>query len=174
LFNAQKDQIAVVIHPQSIVHSMVEYVDGSVLAQLGQPDMRTPIAYALAYPERIVAGVDPLDLTRAGRLDFSAPDLSRFPCLRVAWDALACGGTTPAVLNAANEVAVAAFLERKIRFTAIARLIEDVLSEARTGAAASLEQVLAADEEGRRLANTWIARHAPPARHDSGYSRRAG
>jgi len=164
LFSAADGRIAVVIHPQSIVHSMVEYVDGSVLAQLGQPDMRTPIAYALAYPERICAGVEPLDLTRVGRLDFHAPDPSRFPCLRLADAALKQGGTMPAVLNAANEVAVAAFLDSKIAFTSIVRLIEDVLADTVRADALTLDAVLDADRAARERANAWIERHSSMGR----------
>src|SRR5690606_9845690 len=119
----------------SVIHSMVEYVDGSVLAQLGNPDMRTPIAHALAWPERISAGVAPLDLIAQGRLEFEAPDYDRFPCLRLATSAFESGGTAPAVLNAANEEAVAAFLAGRVRFTDIARIIELVLETAITGPA---------------------------------------
>ena len=118
LFGVTPDRLDVVIHPQSVIHSMVEYVDGSVLAQMGNPDMRTPIAHALAYPERIASGVRPLDLAAIGRLDFEKPDLVRFPCLELAYDALRAGGGAPAILNAANEIAVGAFLEGRIRFTA--------------------------------------------------------
>jgi 1-deoxy-D-xylulose-5-phosphate reductoisomerase len=116
LFNASADDIQVVVHPQSVIHSLVEYVDGSVLAQLGNPDMRTPIAYGLAYPERIDAGVAPLDLFKVATMNFVAPDFERFPCLALAYQALRAAGTAPAVLNAANEVAVAAFLDKQISF----------------------------------------------------------
>lgn len=152
LFNASAEQIEVVIHPQSIIHSMVEYADGSVLAQLGNPDMRTPIAYALGFPERIAAGVAPLDLFKIGRLDFEKPDFQRFPCLALAFQALRQGGTAPAVLNAANEVAVAAFLDEKIAYRKIPGLIEEVLGEIPIGRADTLEDVLAADEAARRAA----------------------
>ncbi len=128
LFGAPREAIEVVIHPESVIHSLVEYVDGSVLAQLGHPDMRTPIAQALAYPDRIAAGVDPLDLARHGPLTFEAPDHARFPCLALAYEALAAGGTAPAVLNAANEVAVAAFLDGRIRYTDIAPACADALA----------------------------------------------
>jgi 1-deoxy-D-xylulose-5-phosphate reductoisomerase len=168
LFGAVGERIAVVIHPQSIVHSMVEYADGSILAQLGHPDMRTPIAYALAYPERIASGVAPLDLTRVGRLDFHAPDASRFPCLRLADAALKQGGTMPAVLNAANEVAVAAFLDRRIAFTSIAHLIEAVLADASAAPADTLEAVLNADGTARELACRWIERGFAPGRVGAG------
>ena len=129
LFNAAPHQVQVVIHPQSIIHSMVEYQDGSVLAQLGNPDMRTPIAHALAWPQRMNAGVKPLDLFEIGRLDFEPPDLRRFPCLQLAVDAMTAGGTACAILNAANEVAVQAFLERRLPFTGIARVIERTLAQ---------------------------------------------
>lgn len=156
LFNTAPEQIEVVIHPQSVIHSMVEYADGSVLAQLGNPDMRTPIAYALSYPERIDAGVTPLDLFKIARLDFEKPDFQRFPCLNLAYQALRRGGTAPAVLNAANEVAVAAFLEEKIPFKAIPSIIDKVLGEITTRAAESLPDVLAADESARRAAQSMV------------------
>lgn len=156
LFNAPPERIEVVVHPQSVIHSMVEYIDGSVLAQLGNPDMRTPIAYGLGYPERLESGVDTLDLLKIGRFDFEAPDLARFPCLRLAFDALAQGGTAPAVLNASNEIAVAAFLEHKIGFMDIPRLIESVLSAAAIRPVASLDCVVAADAAARTAAAAWI------------------
>lgn len=152
LFAAPADRIEVLIHPQSIVHSMVSYADGSVLAQLGNPDMRTPIAYGLAYPERMHAGVSPLDLTRAGALTFEAPDLVRFPCLGLAFDALRAGGVAPVALNAANEVAVEAFLQGRVRFTDIARIVADVLGQGLQGSAETLEGVLDADQDARRRA----------------------
>ena len=152
LFNANASQIQVVIHPQSIVHSLVEYVDGSVLAQLGNPDMRTPIAHALAYPERIEAGVEPLDLCAIASLDFERPDLERFPCLGLAFAALQAGGSAPIVLNAANEVAVAKFLEGGLPFVRIAGLVEDVLSSVPVVGVRSLEDVLGADAAARRAA----------------------
>lgn len=157
LFNTAPELIEVVIHPQSVIHSMVEYADGSVLAQLGNPDMRTPIAYALAYPERIDAGVTPLDLFKIGRLDFEKPDFARFPCLDLAYQALRRGGTAPAVLNAANEEAVAAFLEEKIPFRAIPSVIESVLGEIPVRDAASLPDVLAADAAARQAAQRRMA-----------------
>jgi len=160
LFGATPRQIEVLIHPQSVVHSMVEYFDGSVLAQLGQPDMRTPIAYGLGFPDRIDAGVAFLDLLRTARLDFEAPDAERFPCLALAWAALAAGGTASAVLNAANEVAVAAFLEGRLRFGNIARVISEVLDEPLPGDARSVEGVLDADASARRSAQGAVARHA--------------
>ena len=168
LFGAIGERIGVVIHPQSIVHSMVEYADGSILAQLGQPDMRTPIAYALAYPERIASGVAPLDLTRVGRLDFHAPDTSRFPCLRLADAALKEGGTMPAVLNAANEVAVAAFLDQRIAFTSIARIIESVLADSVRAEADTLETVLEADRLARLSAWVSIERVSTASRASAG------
>lgn len=152
LFGATPEQIQVVIHPQSVVHSMVEYADGSVIAQLGNPDMRTPIAHALAYPERIEAGVGSLDLSRVGRLDFAAPDFVRFPALRLGYRALKEGGTSPATLNAANEIAVAAFLERRLPFLAITAVIEAVMNELRPRPLASLDDVLEADAAARRHA----------------------
>lgn len=158
LFNARADQIDVVIHPQSIVHSMVEYDDGSVLAQLGNPDMRTPIAFALGYPQRLAAGVPPLNLITIGRLDFEAPDLQRFPCLRLAYEALREGGSAAAILNAANEIAVAAFLDGRLGFTAIATVIESVLAHVPRQSADSLEAILAVDEQARQLAHETIAR----------------
>ena len=158
LFNAPVDQIQVVIHPQSVIHSLVEYIDGSVIAQLGNPDMRTPIAYALGFPERIESGVAALDLFKIARLDFEAPDERRFPCLALAYAALRAGGNAPTVLNAANEVAVAAFLEAQLPFQAIAPVIEHCLSEIPQGAAETLEQVLAADATARRVAHEYVAR----------------
>ena len=152
LFGAPAEDIEVVIHPQSIVHSMVEYDDGSILAQLGNPDMRTPIAHALAWPERIEAGVAPLDLVAMPPLTFGAPDRQRFPCLGLAYEALRLGGTAPAVLNAANEVAVAAFLEAGLRFTEIPRIIEAVLAAVPVVACPDLAAVLQADGAAREIA----------------------
>ena len=156
LFGASADDIQVVVHPQSVIHSLVEYVDGSVLAQLGNPDMRTPIAYGLAYPERIDAGVAPLDLFAVATLNFSAPDFERFPCLGLAYQALRVAGTAPAILNAANEVAVAAFLDRQIAFLSISRVIEAVLNQLQSGAVSSLDDVLAADDAARIAAQQFI------------------
>ncbi len=158
LFSAPADRIEVVIHPQSIIHSMVSYVDGSVIAQLGNPDMRTPIAHALAYPERIDSGVAPLDLCAVGPLVFEQPDLERFPCLALAFRVLALGGTAPATLNAANEVAVAAFLEHKLPFLSIATLIAEVLELEPLGAATTLEEILEADRSARQRAEALIKR----------------
>jgi 1-deoxy-D-xylulose-5-phosphate reductoisomerase len=152
LFNLPPSQVEVVVHPQSIVHSLVEYLDGSMLAQLGNPDMRTPIAHALGWPERIASGVESLDIVRAGRLDFEAPDLERFPCLKLAREAAEAGGTAPAVLNAANEVAVGAFLERRLAFVEIPRVIGAVLAQHSVRSADSLQDVLLADEWARGAA----------------------
>jgi 1-deoxy-D-xylulose-5-phosphate reductoisomerase len=160
LFNAAPRQIEVVIHPESVIHSLVEYVDGSVLAQLGNPDMRTPIAHALGFPERISAGVEFLDLARVGTLHFERPDLERFPCVRLAYAALEAGGTAPTALNAANEVAVAHFLAGALRFRQIPELIEDVLAIEVIRPVAVLEDVLAADRSAREHAERWL--------HDAG------
>ncbi len=157
LFDARPEQIEVVIHRQSVIHSLVDYVDGSVLAQLGNPDMRTPIAHALAWPERIDSGVSPLDLFAVGRLDFERPDEQRFPCLRLAREAVQAGGSAPAMLNAANEVAVEAFLQRRIRFTDIARMIESVLNAQPVRAVEALDAVFEADMRARELAGQWLA-----------------
>jgi len=158
LFEATPDQVEVVIHPQSVIHSLVDYVDGSVLAQLGNPDMRTPIAHALAWPERIDSGVTALDLFEIGRLDFERPDEERFPCLRLAREAAQAGGCMPATLNAANEVAVEAFLEGRLGFTEIPLLIEAVLKAVEACPAADLDAVFAADATARQLAREWLAR----------------
>jgi len=155
LFHTTPDRISIVIHPQSVIHSMVEYVDGSVLAQLGNPDMRTPIAHALAWPQRIESGVASLDIIATARLDFAAPDFDRFPCLRLAAEAAGRGGNAMIALNAANEVAVQAFLDHKIRFTDIADSIEKVLARVDDGEPASLEAVQALDIDVRaRTART--------------------
>jgi 1-deoxy-D-xylulose-5-phosphate reductoisomerase len=153
LFGLTPQQVDVVVHPQSIVHSAVEYLDGSVLAQLGSPDMRTPIAHALAWPDRIVSGVDFLDLVRTARLDFRAPDPDKFRCLALAQAAARAGGLTPAVLNAANEVAVQAFLDRRLNFLDIATVIETVVARSGGGVVGSLEDVLAADADSRQRAH---------------------
>ena len=158
LFGLSAERIEVVIHPQSVVHSMVEYLDGSVLAQMGNPDMRTPIAHALAWPERIASGVPSLDLTAIARLDFEKPDLTRFPCLVLAYHALASGGSAPAILNAANEVAVDAFLNRRIRFTDIAAVVEGVLNELPSQSMLSLEDVFEIDARARECAHGHVAR----------------
>lgn len=158
LFGAPADLIEVVIHPQSVIHSMVSYTDGSVLAQLGNPDMRTPIAHALAFPERIASGVPQLDLTAMAALQFHQPDFERFPCLALAFDALRAGGTAPALLNAANEVAVQSFLEREIGFRDIDRVIAQVMDAVPHGPAPSIEAVLAQDARARAAAQDVIAR----------------
>jgi 1-deoxy-D-xylulose-5-phosphate reductoisomerase len=152
LFNAPLDTIQVVVHPQSVIHSLVQYVDGSVMAQMGNPDMRTPIAYALAFPERMASGVEPLDLFKVATLNFSAPDFVRFPCLELAYQALRAGGSAPAILNAANEIAVDAFLDRRIPFLAIPRLIEDVLATFPASTVNTLDDVLNADAAARAVA----------------------
>lgn len=158
LFGLPPDRIDVVVHPQSVVHSLVDYVDGSVLAQLGNPDMRTALAGGLAWPERVEAGVAPLDLAAIGRLDFEAPDRATFPCLELAYAALRAGGTAPTLLNAANEVGVSAFLQGRIGFLAIPALIESTLADLPPSPADSLEGVVQADQEARRVATTHLAR----------------
>jgi 1-deoxy-D-xylulose-5-phosphate reductoisomerase len=158
LFNTTPDHVEIMLHPQSVIHSMVEYVDGSVLAQLGQPDMRTPIAHAMGWPKRIDSGVERLNLIDVARLEFEKPDLQRFPCLRLAEQAARVGGTTPAILNAANEVAVAAFLHKRIRFTDIARMVEYVMTQLSTTVAIDLNTILDADREARAQAQQWIKR----------------
>lgn len=158
LFDATPEQIQVVVHPQSVIHSMAAYHDGSVIAQLGNPDMRTPIAYGLAWPERIDAGVETLDLFQVARLDFEAPDEVRFPCLGLAREAIQQGGMAPVVLNAANEVAVEAFLQRRIGFTAIGQLVTEVLSRPHQGHVDSLESVLATDQWARHQALELVAK----------------
>lgn len=157
LFGAPRDRIEVVIHPQSVIHSMVEYVDGSVIAQLGNPDMRTPIAHALAYPDRVNAGVNPLDLARVGTLSFEAPDERRFPCLRLAYHALERGGSAIAALNAANEVAVEQFLSGALPFHQIAPAIERVLDRTPDRPLRDLDEVLDEDQRARREARSSIA-----------------
>lgn len=156
LFGMEPEKISVVVHPQSIVHSFVEYIDGSVLAQLGVPDMRIPIAYALGFPERITTSAPSLNLTEMGGLNFFKPDAEKFPCLRLAREALEQGDSYPCVLNAANEVAVAAFLERKISFTGISTLVEKVLSAHQSCPLNSLEDVLETDRWGREYARTMV------------------
>jgi 1-deoxy-D-xylulose-5-phosphate reductoisomerase len=148
--------VQVVIHPESIIHSMVQYIDGSTLAQLGNPDMRTPIALGLAWPDRIQAGVSALDLFATGQLHFERPDEARFPCLRLAREAIRAGGTMPAVLNAANEIAVAAFLEKRIRFTDISTIVEKTLTELPMMPAESLATILHADQSARDIASRWL------------------
>jgi 1-deoxy-D-xylulose-5-phosphate reductoisomerase len=156
LFNMQPDQIQVVIHPQSIIHSMVDYVDGSVLAQMGNPDMRIPIAHAMAWPERFDSGVAPLDIFAVKHMDFELASLERFPCLRLAIEAIKAGGIMPTVLNAANEIAVEAFLDEKIRFTDIPVIIEKSMAEFSATVADTLEHILEADSQAREQAQTMI------------------
>ncbi|MGB5678679.1 MAG: 1-deoxy-D-xylulose-5-phosphate reductoisomerase [Gammaproteobacteria bacterium] len=156
LFGVAHDLIEVVIHPQSIIHSMVSYTDGSTLAQLGNPDMRTPIAHCLAWPERIDSGVEPLDIIDVAKLEFEKPDMQRFPCLKLCYQAIQAGGSTSIVLNAANEIAVQAFLQKKIRFTAIAEIIESALSETTTTEVDSLDAILSVDQSAREIAQLHI------------------
>lgn len=160
LFGLPLEQIKVLIHPESVVHSMVRYRDGSVMAQLGQPDMRTPIAFGLAWPNRIDAGVAPLDLTQLSGLHFTEPDLQRFPCLGLAFAAAKQGGTSPTVLNAANEIAVAAFLENRLPYLKIAQAVEFALNQLPGQKAGSLDEVLAVDREARLRTNDWIVRQS--------------
>ncbi|MBK7674061.1 1-deoxy-D-xylulose-5-phosphate reductoisomerase [Accumulibacter sp.] len=162
LFNVPADRIQVIIHPQSVIHSLVQYADGSVIAELGNPDMRTPIAHALAYPQRIAAGVEPLDLYQVASLHFARPDLERFPCLALAYRALGEGGSAPTTLNAANEVAVQAFLERRIGFTAIPLVIAAVMDQLPLAKPLdSLADVLVADRMARETAQLCIAARHP-------------
>jgi 1-deoxy-D-xylulose-5-phosphate reductoisomerase len=149
LFNMPSDKIQIVLHPQSIIHSMVDYIDGTVLAQMGNPDMRIPIAHALAMPERFESGAEPLNIFDVKRMDFEKPDLERFPCLRLAYQAIDAGGIMPTVLNAANEVAVAAFLQERIRFTDIAKVIERCMDLIAVTGADSLDIILDADKLAR-------------------------
>ncbi len=158
LFNAGADRIRVVVHPESIIHSMVEYIDGSILAQLGNPDMRTPIAYALGFPQRIDSGVESLDLCRIATLHFEEPDFSRFPCLALAFQALKAGGAAATILNAANEVAVQYFLEKRIRFTAISDMIEETLSELGALPLDTLEEAIEIDRMARGVATALLSR----------------
>lgn len=157
LFGVEPERVQVVVHPQSIIHSLVQYRDGSVLAQLGNPDMRTPIAHALAWPDRIESGAEPLDLFEVGRLDFREPDLERFPCLGLAMDAAVAGEDQPIWLNAANEIAVQAFLDELLPFSAIATLIASVLAECRASSPATLAQIIGADEEARAISREKLA-----------------
>ena len=158
LFDLPGSKLAVLVHPQSLVHSLVEFVDGSTLAQMGLPDMRTSLAVGLGWPQRIESGVAGLDLLAHGRLDFEAPDSDAFPCLRLAWQALAAGGAAPAILNAANEVAVSAFLQGRIGFLAIPALVEDTLAALPAAPAGSLDALLAADAQARRFAESKLTR----------------
>jgi len=157
LFGTAEGDVEVLIHPESLIHSMVEYIDGSVLAQLGNPDMRTPIAHAMSWPKRMVSGVSSLDFLAAKAMTFETPDLERFPCLTLSYSALAEGGTAPAILNAANEVAVSAFLQKKLRFTQIPQMIEHCLSSIEINAADELDQILADDQLARQTATQWLS-----------------
>lgn len=158
IFNMSPDSIEVVLHPESIIHSMVEYEDGSILAQLGNPDMRTPIAHALAWPSRMASGVEPLDIFKVAQLNFEKPDFSRFPCLRLAYDAIEAGGTATAILNAANEQAVAHFLSRRIRFTDIAKTVSATLDAMDVHRADTLETVLEDDRRARQFADEYMTK----------------
>ena len=156
LFNTSSERVKIVLHPQSIIHSMVEYVDGSILAQMGQPDMRTPIAHALAWPERIASGVNSLDLINMGHLEFTEPDMRRYPCLLLAKEAMLHGGTSTAILNAANEVAVQAFLDRELNFTDIAKTVEYTLEQITVEPALSIDTVTKTDARARQVAQEFI------------------
>ena len=157
LFDVPLDTIEVIVHPESVVHSMVAYTDGSVLAQMGQPDMRTPIANALAWPDRIESGVAPLDLTQIAGLHFEKPDTDRFPCLRLAYEAQRAGGLAPTVLNAANEIAVAAFLDGTVSFLQLPKVIENTLLQAKNSPASDLPTIIEADANARQLALEYIS-----------------
>jgi 1-deoxy-D-xylulose-5-phosphate reductoisomerase len=157
LFNMQPDQIQVVIHPQSVIHSMVDYVDGTVLAQMGNPDMRIPIAHAMAWPERFDSGAKPLNIFDVRRMDFEEPNLQRFPCLRLAYKAINAGGTMPTVLNAANEIAVEAFLDRRVKFTDIPVIIERCMDAIAVAVADTLAVILDHDQQARTVAKQIIA-----------------
>jgi len=156
LFAMRPDQIQVVIHPQSIIHSMVDYVDGTVLAQMGNPDMRVPIAYSMAWPERFDSGVDPLNIFDVRRMDFEEPNLERFPCLRLAYEAINKGGIIPTVLNAANEIAVEAFLNEQVRFTDIPVIIERCMEKFDAKPASTLAIILEADQQARQVSQQII------------------
>ncbi|WP_139558097.1 1-deoxy-D-xylulose-5-phosphate reductoisomerase [Methylotetracoccus oryzae] len=156
LFDLSPDEVTVVVHPQSVIHSMVDYVDGSVLAQMGNPDMRIPIAHAMGWPDRVESGAEPLDLFKVGRLEFVELDTQRFPCLPLAYQAVRAGGTAPAILNAANEMAVASFLDGRIRFTAIAETIRHCLDVLPASAVGSLDDVLDADRTTRHTASLYL------------------
>jgi 1-deoxy-D-xylulose-5-phosphate reductoisomerase len=160
LFGLPQERIDIVIHPQSVIHSLVEYVDGSVLAQLGAPDMRIPIAYTLAWPERMETPCERLDLVSIARFDFEAPDLKRFPALRIARETLEAGGAKPAILNAANEIAVASFLEDRIGFLDIASVVNETLSAYAPEVPSSIDEVLEVDGEARRVAAGLIGKFA--------------
>jgi len=156
LFNTQPSMIQVVLHSQSIIHSMVSYTDGSVLAQMGNPDMRTPIAHAMAWPQRMPAGVEPLDIFKVAKLEFEKPDFKRFPCLAMAYESLELGGTATTILNAANEIAVDAFLNKQLSFTNIAKVIEKTLENTKIIAADNLQIILQADSDARQISNDYV------------------
>ncbi len=158
LFNTDASMIQVVIHPQSVIHSMVSYTDGSVLAQMGNPDMRTPIAHAMQWPERMLSGVEPLDIFEVAKLEFEKPDFARFPCLKMAYDSLSMGGAATAILNAANEVAVESFLNKQLKFTDIANVIEKTLHDCPDPGASSLDNILEADTVARQHASEWVSK----------------
>jgi 1-deoxy-D-xylulose-5-phosphate reductoisomerase len=162
LFHMPPESVQVVVHRQSVIHSLVDYVDGTVLAQMGNPDMRIPIAHALAWPGRFDSGAEPLDLFGVRQLDFEPPDLVRFPCLRLAYEAVRAGGTMPAILNAANEIAVACFLEGRICFTAIPETISHCMEAIPSGTADTIDAVLEADRSARTAAHAFIARLGEP------------
>jgi 1-deoxy-D-xylulose-5-phosphate reductoisomerase len=159
LFNMQPEQIQVVIHPQSVIHSMVDYVDGTVLAQMGNPDMRIPIAHSMAWPERFDSGVAPLNIFDVGRMDFEEPNLERFPCLRLAYEAIHAGGIMPTVLNAANEIAVDAFLNERVRFTDIPVIIERCMQQFEVRPANTLDIILDVDQQARTVSKQIIQNH---------------
>lgn len=156
LFNTQPSMVQVVLHPQSIIHSMVSYTDGSVLAQMGNPDMRTPIAHAMAWPERMPSGVEPLDIFEVAKLEFEKPDFQRFPCLAMAYEALNEGGTATTILNAANEIAVDAFLNKQLSFTNISKVIEKTLEHTTKVEADNLQTILQADSDARNVSTEWV------------------
>ena len=162
LFNVPASQVEVIVHPQSTIHSMVAYNDGSVLAQLGNPDMRTPIAYALGWPQRLPSGVKPLDLLSVARLDFEQPDMKRFPCLGLAYEAHERGGYATVALNAANEMAVQAFLEGRIKFTQITKLVAELLNQISAQAANNIESILQVDHQVRERSMQWVAQYGVP------------
>jgi 1-deoxy-D-xylulose-5-phosphate reductoisomerase len=165
LFAVQPSHVEVLLHPQSIIHSLVEYIDGSVLAQLGNPDMRTPIAHALGWPARISSGVKRLNLTEIGQLHFESVDFKKFPCLQLAYDALSAGGTTTTILNAANEVAVQAFLQQRLRFTDIPRVIEATLSQLTGHLVTQLDLILAEDTRARAFATEIVKQYSTTSYH---------
>jgi len=160
LFDVELERITVVVHPESIIHSMVTYADGSVIAQMGRPDMRTPIAHALAWPERIASGVAPLDFREVSGLHFEEPDTTRFPCLALAMDAQRAGGTAPTVLNAANEVAVAAYLDERVAFMQLPEIVAETLARVKNSPADDLATIIAADADARRLAEELVGERA--------------